>query len=183
MGNRLKAEIKQQKPFSSLAEEALLNLERTADRMRRGLQQALKPYGITATQYNALRILRGAIPDGLTCSELGDRLVTGDPDITRLLDRMARQGLVRRQRSERDRRVVLTVITCQGLTLLKDLAPRMDEQVEKQMAHMQPGQLHALINLLEEARMPADSWGGDENRERHLEPRDCEGLLSKDHVA
>ena len=152
MGDKLKAELKQQKPFSSLAEEALLNIERTADRMRRALQQSLKPYGITLTQYNALRILRGAMPEGLTCSELGDRLVTGDPDITRLLDRMARQGLVRRRRSDKDRRVVLTEITCDGLTLLKELVPKMDEEARQRMAHMQSMQLHTLIDLLEEVR-------------------------------
>lgn len=152
MSNRLKAELKQQKPFSSLAEEALLNIERTADHMRREWQQALKPHGITLTQYNALRILRGSMPSGLTCSELGDRLVAGDPDITRLLDRMARQGLVRRRRSDQDRRVVLTEITCEGLALLKDLVPKMDEEARHRMAHMQPAQLNALIDLLEEAR-------------------------------
>ncbi len=154
MGDQLKAELKQRKPFSSLAEEALLNLERTADRFRRALQQKLKPHGITMTQYNALRILRGALPQGLPCAELGQRLVSSDPDITRLLDRLAREGLVQRKRAAEDKRVVLTQITDQGMALLYRVVPLLDKEVQASLAHLPAPRLHLLFDLLEEARQP-----------------------------
>jgi DNA-binding MarR family transcriptional regulator len=146
--------LKQSKPFSSLAEETLLNLERTADCFRRDIQQALKPYGLTGTQYNALRILRGALPDGLACSELGQRLVSSDPDITRLLARLMRQGLVQRNRATGDRRVVITRITPSGLSLLETVVPVVDQHVLKSVQHMTENSLQTLVDLLEEARFP-----------------------------
>lgn len=154
MSEKLRAELKQGKPFSSLAEEAILNLERTADCFRRELQRALKPHGITQTQYNALRILRGAQPDGLTCSELGERLVSSDPDITRLLARLARLGLIHRDRATADRRVVVTKIAPAGLELLTLLVPLLDEHIRLSLAHMDRGSQEMLINLLEDARSP-----------------------------
>jgi len=154
VGDRLRTELKQNRPFSSLAEETLLNLERTADCFRRQIQQALKPYGLTGTQYNALRILRGALPEGLACSELGERLVSSDPDITRLLSRLVRQGLVQRNRSSGDRRVVITKITTSGLDLLVRVVPVVDRHVLKSVRHMTKTSLQTLIDLLEEARFP-----------------------------
>jgi DNA-binding MarR family transcriptional regulator len=154
MAERLRAELKQSKPFASKAEEALLNMERTADCFRRIIQQTLKPFGITATQFNALRILRGAFPKGLPCSELGSRLVSSDPDITRLLDRLAREGLAVRHRDTGDKRVVLTTISPEGHALLERVVPVIDEEVRQLMAHMADGQLGQLIDLLEAARMP-----------------------------
>ena len=154
MGERLRVELRQKKPFASKAEEALLNLERTADCFRRELQHKLKPFGITATQYNALRILRGSLPEGLTCSELGQRLVSSDPDITRLLDRLARQGLALRQRGSHDKRIVLTTISGQGLALLERAVPVVDEAVRQMVAHVTEAQLNQLIDLLEAARLP-----------------------------
>ena len=114
MVRKLQQEIRQSQPFASLEEEAMLNLARTADRMQSSVRQLLKPFGLTPNQYNALRILRGAGPGGLTCTELGERLVSEDPDITRLLDRLAKQQLVRRRRNEGDRRVVYTEISPRG---------------------------------------------------------------------
>ena len=160
MGEKLRAELKQNKPFSSLAEEAILNLERTADCFRREFQKVLKPHGITQTQYNALRILRGAGPDGLTCSELGERLVSSDPDITRLLERLARLGLITRQRASADRRVVLTVIAPAGLELLASIVPIFNESIRQSLAHMERSAQEALINLLEEARAPYTTQPG-----------------------
>ncbi len=154
MSEKLQAELKQGKPFSSLAEEAILNLERTADCFRRELQKALKPHGITQTQYNALRILRGAQPDGLTCSELGERLVSSDPDITRLLERLARLGLIHRHRATKDKRVVVTKIAPAGLELLTQLVPVLDEHIRLSLAHMDRAAQETLINLLEDARSP-----------------------------
>ncbi len=154
MGERLRAELKQTKPFSSVAEEAILNVERTADCFRRECLQTLKPYGITPTQYNALRILRGAQPDGLTCSELGKRLVNSDPDITRLLERLARLGLITRRRGSCDKRMVVTMIHAKGLALLALLDPVMNQATRDILGHLQEEKLHLLIDLLEEARAP-----------------------------
>jgi DNA-binding MarR family transcriptional regulator len=113
--------------FSSPQEEALLNLMRTADCLHRSLQHRLKPSGLTATQYNVLRILRGARPNGLTCSAIGRRMITPEPDITRLLGRLKAQKLLTQQRDKQDRRVVWTRISAQGLEMLAGL----DEVVEQ----------------------------------------------------
>lgn len=150
----LQEELKQGRPFSSLEEEALLNVQRTADCMRRQLQSTLKPYGITPTQYNALRILRGAGDDGLACSELGERLVSSDPDITRLLARLARQGLIERRQGGRDRRVVLTMITTAGLQLLEKLSPLLEETVRAIFGHMEATRLREIIDSMEALRAP-----------------------------
>ncbi|MGI8769925.1 MAG: MarR family transcriptional regulator [Acidobacteriaceae bacterium] len=152
MSRTLKTEIKQTQPFASLEEEALLNMERTLDYLRRQVQQTLRPQGLTTTQYNALRILRGAGGEGMTCSELGNRLVTSDPDITRLLDRLARQKLVRRRRDLRDRRVVLTEISDEGLLQLEMITPALDARVRQILQHLGRERLELLIDLLEEAR-------------------------------
>ena len=152
MGRTLKGEIKQTQPFASLQEEALLNVERTADHLRREVQLLLKPQGLTSTQYNALRILRGAGGEGLTCSELGNRLVSSDPDITRLLDRLAKQGLVRRQRHTRDRRIVLTQITDEGRRQLETITPALDARIRSILSHVEAARLEMLIDLLEEVR-------------------------------
>lgn len=103
MNHRLQAELKQNKPFKAPEEELYLSLLRTADLLTRGVVHLLKDEGLTLTQYNALRILRGAGPEGLPCGEIGQRLVTRDPDITRLLDRLENQGLVTRHRHPQDR--------------------------------------------------------------------------------
>ena len=166
MAEKLRAELRQRTPFSSLAEEAILNLERTADCFRRELQKVLKPHGITQTQYNALRILRGALPGGLTCSELGERLVSSDPDITRLLERLAKLGLITRRRAEADKRVVLSEITPAGLSMLSMLVPLLDQWIVESLAHMDRRSQETLIGLLEDARAP---FSGDASGERaHL---------------
>jgi DNA-binding MarR family transcriptional regulator len=154
MERTLQAELRQTKPFASREEETLLNLERTADCFRREMQQTLKPFGITATQYNVLRILRGAGQAGLGCSELSDRMVASDPDITRLLERLDREGMVRRRRHEGDRRIVLTVITEAGLQLLETAVPMVDAMLRGLLGHMRPEELDRLIELLEAARAP-----------------------------
>ena len=152
MGKKLQQEIKQTKPFQSLEEEALLNISRTADGLHRALQQVIKPYGLTATQYNALRILRGAGPSGLRCSEVGERLVNHDPDITRLMDRLERQKLVRRRRDQTDRRVVYALITELGLKNLAELDPVIQKTAKSLLRNLKREQLEQLIDLLEEAR-------------------------------
>jgi DNA-binding MarR family transcriptional regulator len=152
MINKLQEEIRQTRPFGSLEEEALLNIRRTSDRMQYSAQQAFKPLGVTLTQYNVLRILRGAGDHGLRCSEIGDRLVSSDPDITRLLARLQKQKLIRRRRDPKDRRVVHATITTDGLKLLGEADPVVDHNVRGMLGHMSPDKLSVLVNLLEEAR-------------------------------
>src|SRR5512147_3192394 len=118
MGGKLAREIRQNKPFATREEEAVLNLVRTHESLQQRLVEFLKPFGLTLTQYNMLRILRGAGLEGVTCSQATERMLTPDPDITRLLDRMESNGLIRRDRSKEDRRVVITRITDHGLELV-----------------------------------------------------------------
>src|SRR5687767_14181355 len=123
MVTTLRDEIKQTKPFSSLEQEAQLSVIRTASVLFDEVEQFLRPYGITATQYNVLRILRGAEPNGLCRNELRDRMLTRMPDMTRLLDRMEDAGLVERARDTKDRRLVTTRITKKATQLLATLDP------------------------------------------------------------
>src|SRR5665213_2679249 len=148
----LQKELRQRKPFPSMHAEAFLNLVRTADQLQHTLRMQLKPYGITETQYNSLRILRGAGKHGLTCAEVGERLISQDPDITRLMGRLERQGLVRRERGVKDRRVVVTKITSAGLQRLKELDPVVTNTVDALLAHLSAEELKKLIDLLERAR-------------------------------
>lgn len=152
MASKLQEEIKQTRPFASIEEEAMLNLRRTADRVQHYSQQLFKSNGLTPTQYNALRILRGAGDSGLRCSEVGERLISRDPDITRLLDRLKKQKLVRRKRDPKDRRVIYTAITAEGLRVLKELDPLVSERVKNLFQHMDHDKISTLISLLEEVR-------------------------------
>src|SRR5262244_2805452 len=111
MPGGIREEIKQSQPFQSLEEETLVVLQRTADQLQWCLYEMLKPHRISPTQYNALRILRGAKDHGRTCNEIAERMINHDPDITRLVDRLERRGLVRRSREPKDRRVIKTHIT------------------------------------------------------------------------
>lgn len=149
---RLRAEIKQRKPFPSLEEEAFLNLQRTGDSLMRGLAKALKPNGLSPTQYNVLRILRGAGRDGLACRQVAERMVTRDPDITRLLDRLEARGLVTRSREHKDRRVITIRSTPEGLRTLKGLEKSIGALPRRQLGHLGPQRLRTLISLLEQAR-------------------------------
>lgn len=152
MAGKLQAEIRQRKPFVSLEEETYLNLVRTADALTRELELVLQPHGITTTQYNVLRILRGAGADGATCSAISDRLLAFDPDVTRLLDRMEKAGLVQRARSVTDRRVVLTTITPTGLELLARLDEPLEQLVKQQFKALSRARLTQLVADLEEIR-------------------------------
>ena len=157
---KLKLEIVQQPAFSSVEEEAMLNLMRTTDCLHRAFQRTIRDWGVTSTQYNVLRILRGAHPDGLTCSAIGSRMITAEPDITRLLSRLKALGWIEQERDKQDRRVVWTRISPPGL----DLLGRMDEtirQVPKDLlGHMSSGDLSELIRLLEQAREPSQNESG-----------------------
>ena len=152
MSPSLKDEIKQQRPFGSLEQEALLSIERTAAVLGHAIAEALRPHGITPTQYNALRILRGAGEKGLCRHEVRDRLVAQVPDVTRLLDRLEEAGLISRARGTEDRRLVTTHITRAGLDLLDSLDGPVADLHRKQLGHMTRDQLRALTELLAVAR-------------------------------
>jgi DNA-binding MarR family transcriptional regulator len=152
MARELRDEIKQRKPFSSLEQEALLSIERTAAVLMHAFADSLKPHEITPTQYNVLRILRGAGEAGLCRSEIRERLVAQVPDVTRLLDRMEESGLVERERSDRDRRLVTTRITPEGLKLLRRLDEPVATSHARQLGHLSAAQLRSLIDLLALAR-------------------------------
>jgi len=149
---RLKTEIKQRKSFPSLEAEVYLNVLRTAEVLSQGAEALLKPYGLTGTQYNVLRILRGAGPGGLACGEVGGRMVTHDPDITRLLDRLEARGLVARAREKKDRRVITTRITQAGLSLLKRLDGPVADGHRRALSHLGKARLRSLAALLTAAR-------------------------------
>ena len=144
----LKQELKQQKPFRSLHQEAQISIVRTSNMLTNDFEQMLKPHGITATQYNVLRILRGAEPRGLCRNEVAARLINRMPDATRLLDRMEEAGLVTRERAEGDRRLVTTQLTKKGRNLVDSLDDEVDEQEKKGLGHLSKQDLETLIELL-----------------------------------
>lgn len=150
--SRLQQEIQQSKPFATPAVEAYLNLLRTSDQLQHGFRVLFKAHGITEPQYNVLRILRGAGPDGLPCLAIGERMVTRVPDVTRLLDRLENAALVSRERSKHDRRVVVARITRQGLGVLEALDGPIVERHEALMGHLNAEELAELNRLLEKAR-------------------------------
>jgi DNA-binding MarR family transcriptional regulator len=152
---KLQDEIRQTKPFRCAEEEAYLSIVRTAAILEHTLAQALKPFDITPTQYNVLSILRGAGNDGLCRNEVGGRLVTAMPDVTRLLDRMEDTGLIVRQRSTADRRVVSTRLTKKGLELVGKLDATVVEVHEKQFRKVDRRGLKTLITLLGDIRESA----------------------------
>lgn len=152
MPRTLREEIRQEKPFSSICEEALLNLARTEAVVRGRLERELAPHGLSTTQYNVLRILRGAGKDGLCRNEIGERLISRMPDVSRLLDRMEGAGLVSRVRSTEDRRLVNTRLTESGRALVDELDDTVKQFHQDQLGHMSDTQLRSLIDLLSVAR-------------------------------
>jgi DNA-binding MarR family transcriptional regulator len=128
-------------------EVAFLDLLRTTDLLSRGLAQVLKTEDLSATPYNVLRILRGA-PQGLTCGEVANRMITRDPDITRLLDRLEKRGLIARCREAKDRRMVVTQIAPEGLALLARLDGPVREAHRRQLGHLGRERLRMLAELL-----------------------------------
>jgi MarR family 2-MHQ and catechol resistance regulon transcriptional repressor len=156
MPPRLRDEIKQSKPFKSLEQEAMLSIARTDSVLGYSIVEALKPFGVTPTQYNVLRILRGARPNGLCREDIRTRLVAQVPDVTRLLDRMEQAGLVGRQRDSADRRLVTTKITAEGLRLLERLDSPLEQAHRQQLGHMNRKELQSLISLLAKARQKED---------------------------
>src|SRR5271170_450207 len=132
-------------------EAAFLELLRTTDMLSRGLVGVLKTEDLSGTQYNVLRILRGA-PEGLPCGEIASRMITRDPDVTRLLDRLEKRGLISRCRETKDRRTVMTRIAPAGLKLLDGLDDPIRDAHRKQLGRLGPKRLRTLAELLRMAR-------------------------------
>src|SRR3984893_16296651 len=130
-----------------IEEETYLELVRTTDMLSRGLSLPLKSEDLSSNQYNVLRILRGA-PEGLPCGEIGNRMITRDPDITRLLDRLEKRGLISRSRETKDRRMVMTRITPEGLKLLARLDEPVQQTHREQLGHLGRERMRALTELL-----------------------------------
>ncbi len=140
-----------QKRTFGLEEATYLELCRTTDLLSRHLSDLLKSEDLSANQYNVLRILRGA-PEGLPCGEIGNRMITRDPDITRLLDRLEKRKLIERWRHATDRRVVMAKITPEGLDLLTRMDKPIQEGHRQQLGHLGAERLQLLANLLQDAR-------------------------------
>ncbi|HEX8524356.1 MAG TPA: MarR family transcriptional regulator [Tepidisphaeraceae bacterium] len=151
MTGKLQNEIKKRKPFECIEQEAALNLHRTFDALSSTEAETFRATGLSPTQYNVLRILRGA-GEALSCGDVASRMITREPDMTRLLDRLEKRGLITRARQTVDRRVVKTEITQQGLDLLAQLDEPVLQMHRKQLGHLGPTKLRQLIELLEEVR-------------------------------
>jgi DNA-binding MarR family transcriptional regulator len=149
---RVERANKPRKALRSLEQEAYLSLQRTADGLARGAEEAIKPSGLSGAQYNVLRILRGAGSDGLHCGEVAERMLTHDPDITRLLGRLEKRGLIVRARESKDRRVITVRIAPQGLRILAELGGPIAEFHRRQLGHLGGRGLERLIELLNAAR-------------------------------
>jgi DNA-binding MarR family transcriptional regulator len=152
MPTPLQHELRQSRPFASPETEAALSVLRTAALLGSAVAETLKPHGLTPTQYNVLRILRGAGDGGLCRHEVGDRLVTPVPDVTRLLDRLEAAALIRRHRDPEDRRQVRARITPQGLRRLATLDGVLDALHRQQLGHLEEEQLRTLTDVLAAAR-------------------------------
>jgi len=152
MPSNLQAELKQRKPFSSVGAEALLSVLRTAAVLEHQLTEVLKPYGITHTQYNVLRILRGAGVEGLCGREVAERMVSRVPDVSRLLDRMEEAGLLSRERDPGDRRHVTARITRKGLAILEQATPQLEAVERARVGQVPTGRLQQLIEVLSTVR-------------------------------
>ncbi|MGH7732379.1 MAG: MarR family winged helix-turn-helix transcriptional regulator [Gemmatimonadales bacterium] len=152
MTGKLGEEIGQHRPFPTLEEEAALNIVRTADAYNRHVAGILKPWGLTPTQYNALRILRGAGERGHTCTAVSDRMLTRDPDVTRLIDRLEARHLVARTRDPDDRRAVMICLTDEGRELVDQLDAPIKEMHLTQLSHLGQDKLQELVTLLEASR-------------------------------
>ena len=139
-------------PGVALEDHIFVAILKTADALSQEAEQLIKSAGLTMAQYNVLRILRGAGEQGLCCRELAERMITRDPDVTRLLDRLERRGLLARSRDSKDRRIITLRISAAGRRVLKDLDTPVAKHHRKQLSHMGQGDLRKLVELLEAAR-------------------------------
>jgi DNA-binding MarR family transcriptional regulator len=156
MTRRLRAELQQTKPFASLEEEVFLEIQRTSQISVRWVVDALKPTGLTPSQFNVLRILRGARPDALSASVIAERMVAYDPDLTRLLDRLEAGKLIEKSRDARDRRVVNITITKTGVAAVEKATNAVRGRLQVALGSMGTRKLELLADLLELARGSSD---------------------------
>jgi DNA-binding MarR family transcriptional regulator len=138
--------------FRSREQQATIGLLRTADAVKRSLAQVIEPHGITPQQYNVLRILRGAGPDGLPTLTIGERMIEQTPGVTRLIDRLERKGLVARTPCAKDRRRVFCRMTLKGLDLLKELDDPINRWDAQAVSVLPPSELDLLVDLLDRIR-------------------------------
>jgi len=148
----LQKEIRQSKPFRSRGHEALLGLLRTASLLRQSMARTIDLHGITAQQYNVLRILRGAGEEALPTLEIAERLIEPNPGVTRLLDRLVARGFASRQRCPEDRRQVLCRITNEGLALLDAMGSDIDAMEASALDMLTPAEQDRLVGLLDRIR-------------------------------
>jgi DNA-binding MarR family transcriptional regulator len=160
MQRRLQSELRQTKPFETLEEEVCVAIQRTSQVVVRWVAEALKESGLTPTQFNVLRILRGAGGDGLPSGEIGSRMIADDPDLTRLLDRLEARELVKKSRGTSDRRVVHVHITVEGLRLVKHASSGVQHRIRSELGALGAKKLQNLADLLELARTCCDRQRG-----------------------
>ncbi len=156
---RLQKELKKRRPFDSPEQEATLSIARTADRFGICYARLFREFGLTSSQYNVLRILRGE-GKRLPILEVADRMLTAVPGITGLIDRLEGMGLLVRERSIEDRRIIYVAITPEGLALLGKLDGPEAALHKRLIGHLSRAELRELILLLEKARQPLDEVGG-----------------------
>ncbi|MGD0580872.1 MAG: MarR family transcriptional regulator [Bryobacteraceae bacterium] len=166
--SRLQAELKQSRPFASPLQEAFLSVLKTADLLTHVLDQHLASHDLRHQQYNVLRILRGAGPEGIPTLAIADRLIECTPGMTRLLDRMEQKGLVLRKRCPDDRRQVLCYATAQGNDLLDRLEPMVKTLVDQFFERIQPAELETFIETMERIREQAAAFKRPAEPQTHL---------------
>ena len=150
-GGKLQRELKKKQPFESPEQEAMLNLLRTNDQFQNRFGRLFRQYGLTSSQYNVLRILRGE-GKPMPCLEVAERMIQVVPAITGLIDRLEKQQLVSRERCTEDRRIVYIEITDKARTLLKQMDKPVSELHRRLIGHLTRGELKELSRLLEKAR-------------------------------
>ena len=152
MTRRIRQELRQTKPFDSIEEEVVVEIQRTAQATMRWLVEELKPTGLTPSQFNVLRILRGARPEALSSRVICERMITYDPDLTRLLDRLEKAGWVEKVRDARDRRVVNIHITKTGVQTIEAATAAVRDRIRTEMKGIGSRKLGELADLLEQVR-------------------------------
>jgi DNA-binding MarR family transcriptional regulator len=149
---RLRDEKSFSKPAPLLEQDAFMSIQKNSDWLMREFEEVLKDENLSPAQYNVLRILRTAGPGGMACHEIGERMITRDPDMTRLLDRLEDRELLTRSREKHDRRVIRTRISQTGLKLLRDLDDPVRSLHRRQLGHLSEKRLRLLVRLLESVR-------------------------------
>lgn len=146
------AELRQARPFTQPDREMAVTLMRTSDVLHHAVESALRPWGVSPEQYNVLRILQGAGPEGLPTLEIADRMIARAPNVTRLIDKMVEKGLARRERSEEDRRVVLIASAPGAAALLREMNAAVDALLDSRLGGISAKALKSLTAQLDDVR-------------------------------